>query len=364
MAKPFPICGVNVYPGETREVELPVSEIYTTAEVSIPVRIVRGWRDGPRVFVTAAVHGDEINGTEVLRELMYDVNLQSMRGTLVCVPVVNLFGFLNHSRYLPDRRDLNRFFPGNPGGPLASRIAHRVFSEIVRRCEYGIDLHTASARKVNLPHVRVAPSDRRASKLARAFGTEVVIHDEPRRGSLRAAAGERGIIALTYEGGQPLRFERPVVERGLTGILNVLSALGMIERQRIPPLFQIVARRRTWVRAERGGILDLRARPGDLLAKDQEIGVTTNPFGRERHTLQAPFAGLVIGATTLPSVNPGDAVVHVVKLTRSRQRIETLLAGRNLLDIHRSQRDSAAAAAKAESAEAPKPVRARARRKR
>jgi hypothetical protein len=333
LAKAFTICGVHVYPGETREVDLQVSELYTTRPVTIPVRVVRGWADGPRLFVTAAVHGDEINGTEIIRELVYDVNLSTLRGALVCVPVVNLYGFLNRSRYLPDRRDLNRSFPGRPRGTLATRLAHKVFTEIVRRCQYGIDLHTASAHKINLPHVRADLRSGKARKLALAFGTEIVIDSRAGRGSLRAAAHARGIPVIAYEGGEPLRFDRPVVERGLEGILNVMSALGMIDRPRSKPRFQILARRRTWVRADRGGILDLQARPGDLVRQGEEIGVKTNPFGRERHALAAPFAGLVVGATTLPSVSPGDAVVQIVKLSRSLPKIEQLLEGRNLLDL-------------------------------
>jgi hypothetical protein len=337
MARPFSICGVQIYPGETREVELPVSELYTTSPVAVPVRVVRGWEDGPRLFITAAVHGDEINGTEIIRELVYDVNLSTLRGTLVCVPVVNLFGFLNHSRYLPDRRDLNRSFPGNPDGSQASRLAYRVFAEIIRRCQYGIDLHTASANKINVPHVRADLRSRRARKLAMAFGTEVVLNDSASRRSLRGAAQAKGIPVVTFEGGEPLRFERHVVERGLEGILNVMSALGMIDRPRSTPRFQIVVRKSAWVRADRGGILDLRARPGDLVRAGEEIGVNTNPFGRERHALVAPFTGLVVGATTLPSVSPGDAVIHVVKLARSLPRIEAMLEGKNLLELGREE---------------------------
>ena len=328
------ICGARVEPGETREVEMPISQLYTTSKVSIPVRVVRGWNDGPRLFLTAAVHGDEINGTQVIRELMYDVDLSRLRGTLVCVPVVNLFGFLNHSRYLPDRRDLNRSFPGTIRGSLSSRLARKVFSEIVRRCDYGIDLHTASEGKVNLPHIRADLGSRVTARLARAFGTEVVINDVAGKGTLRHSAKEAGIPVITYEGGEPLRFERPVVKRGLSGIMNVMASLGMVDATKTKPLFQIVTRTTTWVRAERGGILDLAVRPGDLVTKNQELGVTTDPFGRERHALHAPTSGLVVGATTIPSVHPGDAVIHIAKLTSSLSRIRRLLSGRSLLDLH------------------------------
>jgi hypothetical protein len=336
LPRSFSLCGIPIYPGETREIELQVGELYTSSPIAIPVRVVRGWSDGPRLFVTAAVHGDEINGTEVIRELVYDVNLSTLRGILVCVPVVNLHGFLNRTRYLPDRRDLNRSFPGNSRGSPASRLADQIFTEIVRRCQFGIDLHTASAHKINLPHVRADLRHPLSRRLALAFGSEIVVNAPASPRSLRGAAHARSVPVLTYEGGEPLRFQRDAVERGLDGILNVMSALGMIDRKRGRPPFQIVARRRAWVRAAQGGILDLRVRPGDLVHKGEEIGVKTNPFGRERATLVAPFTGLVLGATTLPTVSPGDAVVHIVKLTSSRSRIETLLEGRNLLDIGRA----------------------------
>jgi len=314
--------GRTVEPGTTLEILLKISEFYTANPVNIPVTVIRGREDGPVVFLLAAIHGDELNGVEIVRQATFGLSHEKIRGALVCVPVVNRFGFLNHSRYLPDRRDLNRCFPGRPSGSAASRVASVVFREIVRPSDCGIDFHTAAAGRANLPHLRADMREAAVRKLARAFGAEFIVDSAGRRRSLRAAATESGVPCLTYEAGETSKFQRREIRKGLFGIYNVLARLGMIDIPPREPRFQVVVRRAEWVRAERGGILDLRARPGELLYRGDVVGVLTNPFGREVVTVRSPWTGVVLGTTTVPMVNPGDPVAHVARLDRTLAVVE------------------------------------------
>lgn len=316
-AAPLVVGGTPVAPGTTEEILLKISEFYTANPVSIPVTVIRGAEAGPVVFLVAAVHGDELNGVEIVRQVSLGLSHDRIRGAVVCVPVVNRFGFLNRSRYLPDRRDLNRCFPGSPSGSAASRVASTVFREIVKPAQIGIDFHTAASGRSNLPHLRADMSDRRARRLARWFGTELIIDAAGRRKSLRAAAADAGVATIVYEAGETSKFQRREIRKGLFGVYNVLSGLGMLDIPRREPRFQIIVKRAEWIRAERGGILDLRVRSGDLLYRGDTVGVITNPFGREVVTVQTHATGVVLGTTTLPMVNPGDATVHIATLDRT-----------------------------------------------
>lgn len=304
--------GVAVRAGERVELRLKVGETYTATPVNLPVTVIRGAEEGPILGVLAALHGDELNGLAIVRRLLYEVDLDDMAGALVACPMVNVFGVLNRSRYLPDRRDLNRCFPGSPSGSSASRMAHFITEELVSRCDAVLDLHTATAGRTNLPQVRGDLTDARVLDLARAFATPFLINATTRPGSLRETASARGIPVLIFEGGETFKFQGPVVEQGLTGVLNVMAFLGMIaphdgQSEREP----VVIGSSRWVRAERGGILDLRVGLGDFLEQGAELFATTNLFGRERATAGAPQDGYVVGLTTLPLVNPGDAVIHL-----------------------------------------------------
>lgn len=319
------VAGTPVAPGESREIQLKVSEFHTAVPVTIPVTVVRGRRDGPCLFVTAGVHGDELNGVEIVRRLLYEGRYEGLSGTLLLVPIVNRFGFLSHSRYLPDRRDLNRCFPGDPAGHAGQRIAHRIFEEIVRPCDFGIDLHTASAERTNLPHVRGDLAIEGIRRMARAFGREVVVDHPGEKGTLRWAAGRSGVKVLNFEAGAPHRIQRRVIRRGFEGVRNVMADLGMIRRKPRRPPFQVVVRSAEWLRAERGGLLQIRKRPGELVYVGETIAQTSNPFGPETEPLRSPVTGLVIGVTTSPLVVPGDAVCHVARLDKSLHLVEKVL---------------------------------------
>lgn len=314
--------GREVRRGRTGQIFLKVSEHYTSTPVSVPVTVVRGGRRGPTLFLTAAVHGDELNGVEMVRRVMTGIPAATLRGTLICVPVVNRIGFLTHSRYLPGHRDLNRVFPGHPDGDAAQRMAHVLFREIVARSDYGIDLHTASHGHTNLPHVRADMAEARVRKLARAFGLEVILDTPGRSRTLRAAATRSGVATVLFEAGETFRFQRHLVARGVRGIRNVLASLGMIAEPRRRPRFQVVVKVAPWVRSPKGGIADVQVRPGELVYKGDAIASITNPFGREVSAVRAPLTGLVVGVTTVPMVQPGDTLCHVAKLQRTLATVE------------------------------------------
>jgi predicted deacylase len=308
--------GETIAPGERRDVKLAVGESYSGMTVKIPLHIRRAEADGPVVFVTAALHGDEINGTGAVRQLILDDDLQLLRGSVILVPVLNLLGFDRHSRYLPDRRDLNRCFPGSPSGSQAGRMAHAIFSEIVARCDYGIDLHTAAVRRTNYPNVRGDLSDPDVRRLAEAFGSEFILTGKGPLKALRREATRRGRPSIILEGGEVWKVERGIVETSVRGVKNVLRELGMLAGDIERPPFQIVIEKTKWLRAERGGFLQFHVSPGDVIEQGRPLATNATLLGRERNVLESPFDAVVIGMTTLPAVSPGEPVVHLGKLPK------------------------------------------------
>jgi predicted deacylase len=317
------ISGTEVPAGETREIYLKVSESYLSGAIQIPVTVIRGTKPGPTAFVTGAVHGDEINGADIVRRLIFDVSHENLCGTLIAIPVVNIPGFIAQSRYLPYHRDLNRFFPGKRRGNNAERVAYRIFNEVIRKCDFGIDLHTAADGRMNLPHVRGDMSHPRVRKLARAFGATVLIDQPGLKGSLRKEATDAGVPTILFEAGETRRFSRKVSVVGLRGVLNVLHAMGMwSETAEEKPPFQVIVKSSEWLRAEKGGILDLAVGPGDLVYQGDRVGAILNPFGRTVTQIPAPVTGIVIGVTTAPLTIPGTAVLHIARLKKTLARVE------------------------------------------
>jgi predicted deacylase len=316
------IAGRAVSRGETQEIPLKISEFYTSNPVTIPLTVMRGVEEGPSLFLTAAIHGDELNGVEIVRSIIQELDHTKIRGTLLCLPVVNRFRFNRHSRYRPDRRDLNRHFPGDSTGSSAERIAAILFKQVVQRADYGIDFHTAAIGHTNLPHIRADLSRKEVRALARAFGTEIIVDAAGAAHSLRAAAVASGVPTVLYEGGETFRFQQREIRKGIVGVYNVLASLGMLPIPPRTPRFRVIVKKTEWVRAEKGGILDLVAHAGELLYAGEPLAIIENPFGREVSTLPAPFTGLVLGTTTRPMVNPGDAIAHIAKLDRTLPTVE------------------------------------------
>lgn len=306
--------GEKIQPGEERNVCLVVGESYSGIHLGIDLQIRRAPADGPVVFVTAALHGDELNGCGAIRQLIQDEELKILRGALILVPVLNLLAFDRHSRYLPDRRDLNRSFPGSPDGSLASRMAYTIFNELVARCDYGIDLHTASVRRTNYPTVRGDLSRKDVSKIARAFGSEVIINAKGPKNSLRREACSAGCPTIIMEGGEVWKVEPGIVATAVRGIKNVLGELGMIDNEAEHPPYQIVIEKSKWIRSERGGFLDFHIQPGDIVEKDQPLATNTTLLGEEQETVYAPFNAVVMGMTSLPSISPGEPICNLGRL--------------------------------------------------
>lgn len=312
----FKINDTFIKPGTRATIDLPFGRMYTHAPMSIPVHVISGKKHGPRLFISAAIHGDEINGVEIIRRLLKLPALKRLHGTLVAVPMVNIHGIINHSRYLPDRRDLNRSFPGSEKGPLASRLANLFMKEIVEQCTHGIDLHTGAIHRSNLPQIRANLDDKETDELARAFDVPVIISSNLRDGSLREAAAEFGIPMLLYEAGEALRFDEVSIRAGVQGIINVMRALEMLppsKRKATKHIEPVVARSSNWVRAPDSGILRAMIPLGGRVKKNTLLGVVADPFGEKEVNVTTTFSGIVIGRTNLPLVNEGDALYHIAR---------------------------------------------------
>lgn len=325
---PFTIGEHRIEPGARATVELPVSVLSDHTPVTMSVHVVHGRQPGPTLFVSAAVHGDEVIGVEIARRLLRSPPLERLRGTLLVIPIVNAFGFLNHSRYLPDRRDLNRSFPGSERGSLASRLAHLFMKEIVKRSDFGIDLHSAAIHRTNMPQIRVSPASNETLKLADAFGAPVVIIAKLRDGSLRKAAQGEGVDILLYEAGEGLRFDEFSARAGVAGVLRVMREMGMITRRaaRSARIRPVHATSSSWLRAPVGGLLRAFKATGEHVETDDILGVISDPFGETDADIVCSQPGVVIGRTNLPVVNEGDALFHIAETDNNdpEATIETL----------------------------------------
>jgi len=312
---PFVVNNHTVAAGRSVRLELPIAHLMSGTPVALPLVVIHGRGEGPTIWLSGAIHGDEIAGVEIIRQVLGDLNPRTMSGTLIAVPVVNVHGFNTGSRYLPDRRDLNRSFPGSARGSLASRIAHLLMTEVVNRCSVGIDLHTGSDERTNLPQIRADLDDPEVSTLAQVFGAPIAIHSRVRDGSLRQAGSESGATVLLYEGGEASRFDRNAIRVGRHGVLRVLAHLGMTDKlPPAPPAATRFSRRTAWSRATKSGILHLEADLGSRVEVGQPIASIVDPFGKRLGTVKARLGGIVIGQTQRPLVNQGDAIAHIAEI--------------------------------------------------
>lgn len=314
----FEIGGEKIAPGERRNIQLPVANLYTNTPVNLPVRVVRGHEPGPTVFVSAALHGDEIIGVEIIRRLLVSSRLEQLRGTLLAVPIVNTLAFLHQSRYLPDRRDLNRSFPGSERGSLAARLANLFLREIVGRSAYGIDLHTGAIHRPNLPQIRADLTNPETLRLARAFGAPLLLDSQPTKGTLREYTTKKGIPVLLYESSEALRFDEVSIRIGARGVMNVLEAIGMLppplRKSRGAVINPVLATRDAWVRAPASGILRAQVSLGEPVKAGQVLGVIGDPMGELDAAVYSSCDGVVIGRVSMPLVHEGDALFHLAEL--------------------------------------------------
>lgn len=320
------IGNVTVAPGERVSINLPIADLYTGASLSMPIKVVNGRRAGPVMFVSAAIHGDELNGVEIVRRLLRQKSLDSLRGTLLAVPIVNVHGFLERSRYLPDRRDLNRSFPGSAKGSIAARTASTFVKQIVSKAQFGIDLHTGALNRTNLPQVRANLDDEQTIELARVFGAPVIISSTVRDGSLRQYAAESGFPILVYEAGEALRHDEVSIRAGLRGVIRVMRHVGMLPKARATKsVSPVMAASTSWVRAPDSGVISHKAELGDTVVEGQTLAIVSDPLGDDQEAVRAPFDGIVIGRSTLPLAHEGEALFHIAafkSLSRAESKVE------------------------------------------
>jgi predicted deacylase len=319
----FTIDNIEIKPGERLRINIDMGSIYDFTDIKMPLEVIRGKKKGPVLFVSSTIHGDEINGIEIVRQLLASEHLKNICGTLIAIPIVNVFGFNDRSRYLPDRRDLNRCFPGLKNGSLASQLAYKFMQEIALKADFGIDLHTGAFHRNNYPQIRTNIDDERTLELSKIFGAPVIVNSNLRDGSLRAALQTK-IPMILFEGGEALRFDEESIAIGLNGILNVMSAIGMIKlRSRKQSQRIFVARSSSWVRAPRSGVYIPHKKLGAIVKKGETLGEISNSFGDQKTLVKAYENGVIIGKTMLPLANKGDALFHIAS-EKEYEKVEAL----------------------------------------
>jgi predicted deacylase len=310
-AAPLELLGQEIAPATAQRLAWSATELFEGVPVSTPVLVVNGAKPGPSLCLTAAVHGDELNGIEIVRRVLHDIDPDKLSGSVIGVPIVNVQGFRRGSRYLPDRRDLNRYFPGNPKGSAAARIAHALFTDVVAHCDALVDLHTGSFERANLPQIRADLRNPDVVTLTLGFGSMVVLHSEPTVGTLRYAATSAGIPAVTVEAGGPSQLELAEVQHGVRGIETLLTTLGMVKKVRLWDDPEPVYYRSTWVRADNGGILLAAVGLGSKVRRGDLLGTIVDPMSNAQSELRSPYAGRIIGMARNQVVMPGFAAFHV-----------------------------------------------------
>lgn len=321
----FEFDGGRVEPGEGQQFRFPTSETYLGDPIRIPVTIINGENPGPTVFLGAALHGDELNGIEVVREVAHEWKHSDVHGTVVCLPVLNVPGFLAQERYLPGyEQDLNRAFPGDPDGTNDRRIADEIYRNFVEPCDFGIDFHTSTRGRTNMLHVRADMLDPDVERLANAFGTNLIIAGQGATGMLRREATERGTPTITIEMGEAHRFERDLIEHALDGVRSVFAEFGLYQQELVRwPGWRTVVEtddERTWIRSDEGGLVDMRRERGELVYEGEPICSISDPFKRESVEVHAPFTGLLVGVLENPVVYPGNPLCHLVEVEATVRR--------------------------------------------
>jgi uncharacterized protein len=305
------IAGEEIKPGESKEIKIKIARLPSHTQIETPIYVVRSLEDGPVLALMAGMHGDEINGMEIVRRII-DGNLnRPKRGTVICLPVINIYGFLNYSRDVPDGKDINRSFPGNLKGSLASRVAYHLMKEIIPNIDYGVDFHTGGSNRSNYPHVRCVLKNESNEVLANAFHAPFTLDSPFRPGSLRQSAAKKGKNILVYEGGESLRFDKHAIEEGIEGTLRLMKHLNMIDWAPEAKERNIIIWSSSWVRAKTAGLFQSNIKLGDMVKRNQWVGTITDPFGEFKEKLKSNQSGYIIGLNNNPVVNAGDALMHI-----------------------------------------------------
>lgn len=326
MNTPLNIGGVDIAPGERKIIELQLGKLATHTDLHMPIHVIRGKKKGPTLLVCAAIHGDEINGVEIIRRLSSRLSTRNLQGTLIAIPIVNVYGFIHRSRYLPDRRDLNRSFPGSPNGSMAARLADTFIQEVVSKCTHGVDLHTGAIHRENLPQVRANMHDAHIKAMAESFQAPIIIDSSVQAGTIRGAAADMNIPWIVYEAGEALRFDEVSIRAGVRGTLNVMRSIGLLNLRRKTIVESRIARGSSWVRAQKSGMMRLIVKSGDLVAAGQTLGLIADPYGANESPIISDSHGIVIGRCNLPMVYQGEAVIHIARfnnLSNAMDSVET-----------------------------------------
>lgn len=312
--EPFVLGEETIEPGSRRSLTIPAARLYNDTPMDLNIEVFHGIKAGPTLLVCAAIHGDELNGIEICRRLLSEIDPSALTGTVIIVPVVNVFGFIQQSRYLPDRRDLNRCFPGSDRGALGSRLAHLFGETLVQRATHIIDLHTGAVHRSNLPQIRVNVENSEALKMAEDFGSPVILHAKDRDGSLRSLANELSIPLILYEAGEALRFDYAAIKFGVIGVQNVMKGLRMIKgrrrRRRVNP---VIAHRSNWIRTERDGLIIPKVELGQSIRKGEVVAQTVHPHGEKMYPIRTAYSGIVIGISNIPVANEGEALFNIAQ---------------------------------------------------
>ncbi len=305
-----------IAPGERKRFEIPIARLFDNTQMKIPVEVISGHEKGPTMFVSGAIHGDEVIGTEIVKRLLARRELHKLNGTLICIPIVNPFGYNNNTRYLPDRRDLNRCFPGSVHGSMAARMAHIFLHEIVSKCNYGIDIHSGTSHRINLPQIRLELKDKTEMKLADSFGAPVILNSTLRHGTLRQAANQMGVKMLLFEGGEALRIDEHSVTIAVHGILNMMHTVGMLTGEKMfsTPQTIVTAKSSHWLRAQTSGSLRILKKLGAFVQKGEVLGIISDPFGDILSEVITAKPGVIISNVTTPLINKGNALFHIATL--------------------------------------------------
>lgn len=320
----FILADTSIAPGSRALVDIPFGKLYTHTELNIGAHVVHGKQAGPVLLITAALHGDEINGVEICRRLLKTPRLNRLKGTLIVVPIVNTYGFVQQSRYLPDRRDLNRSFPGSEKGSLGSRMAYHFTEKILKKCTHAIDLHTAAIHRANFPQVRASAKDKIALRMAESFNAPIIIKAASRDGTLRGVANNLGIPLLLYEAGEALRFDEQSIKIGVRGIVNVMQDLGMLSAKREPKTGSLFSKKSSWQRAEHDGIARYYVSLGQTVQQGDTLAHIYSPYSEFEVAVTANLSGVVIGRTNLPLVNEGEALFHIAEVSSLTEAEKTL----------------------------------------
>lgn len=323
---PITIAGVTVNKGEHKMIPLPMPKLYDCSPMFMPVHVIRGKKAGPTLLITAAIHGDELNGVEIIRRLLKQKSITNLHGTLIAIPTVNVYGFLYQSRYLMDRRDLNRSFPGSPSGSIAARLADILLKDVAIYATHIIDLHSGSLSRSNLPQIRANLDSKDNTELAKAFNAPVILDLLEPDGSFRSAMRSANIPFLLYEAGEALRFDEFSIKLGVKGILRVMRVLEMLTPSKTSPKsHSAIAYNSNWIRAEYSGTIVSLKNLGSKISKGEVIAKIANPLSSEEHDVFSKKTGIVIGKSNLPLVHEGEALFHIAYLEKPQAVADRVL---------------------------------------